>query len=120
MYYQKLIGQKIGRWTVLSVDDHGRDKHTRMLCRCECGKIKSVDAYSLCHHLTLSCGECNTIVDEENHKRCIMKNGVSFLFDPEDENLIRTHMPDVASDADTEEMLGTTVDGTFSVSVTVE
>lgn len=50
-----------------------------------------MDAYSLCHHLTLSCGECNTIVDEENHKRCIMKNGVSFLFDSEDENLIRTH-----------------------------
>lgn len=91
MYYQKMPGQKIGRWTVLEVDEHGRDKHTKMLCRCECGKIKSVDAYSLYHHLTYSCGECNTIVDEGNYKRCIMKNGVSFLFDPEDEDLVKTH-----------------------------
>ena len=80
MYYHELIGQTIGKWTVLGVSDHGTDKHTKMLCRCECGTLRAVDAYSLKHRLTLSCGKCKKIIPEGNHMRCTMKNGASFMY----------------------------------------
>lgn len=91
MYYQNLINQKIGKWHVLQVDEHGTGKHTKMLCRCECGREKSVDAYSLYHGLTNSCGKCSQIIEEDGHMRCITKSGASFIFDKIDEPLVRSH-----------------------------
>lgn len=85
MTYKDLIGRKIGRWTVLDVDSHGTNIHTKMLCRCSCGTVKSVDAYNLRHGISRSCGKCNLIIKDGDHMRCFMKNGTSFLFDAEDE-----------------------------------
>ena len=91
MYYHELSGQTIGKWTVLGVSDHGTDKHTKMLCRCECGTLRAVDAYSLKHRLTLSCGKCKKIIPEGDHMRCTMKNGASFIFDIKDMDIVKNH-----------------------------
>ena len=96
MYYHSLAGQTIGRWTVLSVNDHGADKKTKMLCRCECGTMRAVNAYSLKHRLTLSCGKCKQITSEGDHMRCTMKNGASFIFDIEDMEVVQSHTWSVA------------------------
>lgn len=96
MYYQNLINQKIGKWHVLQADEHGSGKHTKMLCRCECGRERAVDAYSLYHGLTNSCGQCNQIISENDYMRCIMKNGASFIFDKVDEALVKEHTWSVA------------------------
>ena len=62
-----------------------------MLCRCDCGTLRSVDCYSLKHNLTQSCGKCKTIVKEDDYMRCIMENGASFIFSPEDIELVKNH-----------------------------
>lgn len=92
MHYKDLIGQKVGSWTVLDVDTHGTKTHTSLLCKCDCGTVASVDAYSLRHNLTKSCGKCNRIISEETHMRCFMKNGMSFIFDTEDEPVVRKYI----------------------------
>ena len=91
MYYTSLINQKIGKWTVLGVDSHGTGQKTKMLCRCDCGTIRSVDCYSLKHKLTYSCGKCKTIVKEDDYMRCIMDNGASFIFSPQDLEVVKSH-----------------------------
>ena len=48
-----IIGQKFGRWTVLK-EDKSRPRY--VICRCECGTIKSVFSGSLRQGMTLSCG----------------------------------------------------------------
>ncbi len=62
-----------------------------MLCRCDCGTVRAVDTYSLYHGLTNSCGKCCRIISEEGYRRCILKNGTSFIFDPQDEWLVKQH-----------------------------
>ena len=91
MYYQKLIGQKIGKWQVLSLATHGSNKHTKMYCRCDCGALKAVDAYSLKHELTLSCGHCKKIIKENDYMRCINSDGTSFIFDDIDLEIVKQH-----------------------------
>ena len=91
MYYKEMPGQRVGNWTVVDVDTSNPSGKTRMICTCDCGTVASVDAYSLHHHLTHSCGHCKRIVPESNYMRCIMKNGASFIFDAEDEPLIKSH-----------------------------
>ena len=95
MYYHDLIGTRIGKWTVLGIGEKANGK-VRMRCRCDCGRIKNVDSYLLKHGLSQSCGRCSTVISEGNHKRCIMKNGASFIFDPEDEHLVRQHTWSIA------------------------
>lgn len=90
IYYQKLIGRKVGHWAVLSVAECGHGK-TKMLCRCDCGAVHAVDSYSLFHGLTQSCGRCSRIIRENGYMRCVMRNGTSFIFDPGDENIVRQH-----------------------------
>lgn len=96
MYYQKMIGLKIKEWKVIGVSDHGANKQTKMLCQCSCGTIRKVDAYSLKHGFTNSCGKCKKIVEEENYLRCIMKNGTSFIFDQKDIELVKSHSWSIA------------------------
>ena len=92
MYYQKLIGQKYGRWTVIGIAQCAKNgQKSRMLCKCDCGTVKTIDSYSLTHNGTFSCGKCRTIISEGDHKRYIMKNGASFIFDNDDEALISKH-----------------------------
>lgn len=94
MYYKNLSGRRYGKWVVLdsyeSVTD-SKARHTKVLCRCDCGNVKMVDSYSLTHGDTFSCGKCNTITDEGDYKRCTMLNGTSFIFDPEDEEIVRRY-----------------------------
>lgn len=53
------IGQTFGSWTVIC--DAPRDKgyRKRWMCRCKCGKEKTVDQYSLTSGDTTSCGCAN-------------------------------------------------------------
>lgn len=51
-----LLGQKFGRWTVLESAPTGKDRHTRWLCRCECGIEKVVRTNGLRMGHSTSCG----------------------------------------------------------------
>lgn len=51
-----LTGQKFGRWTVVGTDKREYGKHTRYICKCECGTEKSVSGPSLKIGSSLSCG----------------------------------------------------------------
>lgn len=51
-----LTGMKFGKWTVIELTDKGNRKETRWLCKCDCGKIKSVDSACLRNGKTKSCG----------------------------------------------------------------
>lgn len=50
-----LTGQKFGRWTVLERGESVK-RETHWICRCECGKVKSVSSKNLRNHKTESCG----------------------------------------------------------------
>ena len=50
-----LSGQKFGRWTVLGKSDKKQGK-TSYLCKCSCGKIKTVTSDTLLNGHSLSCG----------------------------------------------------------------
>lgn len=50
-----LVGQRIGRWTVLGYSHHC-GKHSYFLCRCECGTERAVLRYSLTSGKSYSCG----------------------------------------------------------------
>lgn len=50
-----LTGQKFGRWTVLERGENVK-RETHWICRCECGKVKSVSSKNLRNHKTESCG----------------------------------------------------------------
>ena len=95
MYYKELIGTQVNQWTVLGKDENSSSK-TKMICRCSCGRIRSVDGYSLKHGLTKSCGKCSLITDEGDHMRCTLKNGTSFLFDRDDLDLVESHTWSIA------------------------
>lgn len=64
-----MTGQRYGMWTVLRKDDSESTtskRGARWICRCDCGKEKSVLGYSLRRGTTTSCGCQNgksTIVD---------------------------------------------------------
>lgn len=55
-----LIGHKFGRWTVLDVADDrispSGEAQKMLLCKCECGTVKSVNMKNLMRGLTKSCG----------------------------------------------------------------
>lgn len=51
-----LIGQTIGRLTVLSPTDPNPQGHPRMLCECACGNVTKVKRTSLTQGRTKSCG----------------------------------------------------------------
>ena len=63
-----LVGRRFGHWTVLEQDlsDQSTSKRgARWLCKCDCGRIKSVLGYSLKDGRTTSCGcqSRNRIID---------------------------------------------------------
>lgn len=52
-------GDRFGRWVLVSRAPTRRERgsnHSRWLCRCDCGKTRSLTATSLKHRRTLSCG----------------------------------------------------------------
>lgn len=51
-----LVGMKFGRLTVIRKASDGSVSRAKWLCRCDCGKEKSVLGSNLRHGRTLSCG----------------------------------------------------------------
>ena len=62
-----LTNQKFGKLTVLYRTIPPNDRGTYWVCKCDCGKIKSIDAISLIHNRSKSCG-CSI---QDNAKRYI-------------------------------------------------
>lgn len=57
MQEKNIIGQQFGYWTVLSKDDSYRSsKHSKWICRCRCGTIRSVYKTTLLSGRSKSCG----------------------------------------------------------------
>jgi hypothetical protein len=67
-----LVGQKIGRLTVLSKASRGRGSGVYWECRCECGALVNVRAHSLTSGHTKSCGCLNKDIITK-HGQC--RNG---------------------------------------------
>lgn len=61
-----MVGQPYGRWTVLSYS-HTKGPHKYYNCRCECGKERPVQGWSLVYGKTLSCGCLRKEVNSELH-----------------------------------------------------
>ena len=61
-YQQKLYGDLIGkkfpnsRLTVLAIDTESESKNTKLICKCDCGAVRSILAYNLKSGHTQSCG----------------------------------------------------------------
>lgn len=53
-----LTGQVFGKWTVLERAERDGGGKQRWLCRCPCGKEKTIDAYSLRSSDTKQCKRC--------------------------------------------------------------
>jgi len=74
-----LIGEKFGRWIVLSFDHHhwdskGRDQGIWWKCRCECGTEKAVRGSSLKNKTSQSCG---CLLKDVQRKRLQLPKGIA-------------------------------------------
>jgi hypothetical protein len=69
--FHDLTGRQFGRWTVLGLAPDVRPGITRWLCRCQCGKERSVLGSSLPSGTSRSCG-ClkNEIQGHEGQSKC--------------------------------------------------
>ena len=66
--FEDLSGKRYGKLVVLNLDENqekGKDKG--WICRCDCGKIKTVTSYHLKSGHTTSCG-CNRAIDIQGKK----------------------------------------------------
>lgn len=102
-----LTGNVYGRLTVLQRDSEGesnyKDKSSRWLCQCTCGKVKSVSSPKLRSGNTSSCGCLNSQLVKERSKKYNSYNltgefgvgytssGIEFYFDLEDYEKIKEH-----------------------------
>lgn len=50
------VGDRFGRWTVLTESGRSADRGLRYLCRCDCGVERSVPAHGLRKRTSRSCG----------------------------------------------------------------
>lgn len=51
-----MIGKQFGRWTVTCIDEFSSKKALKYICKCECGKIKSIAGAELRRGRSKSCG----------------------------------------------------------------
>ena len=51
-----MVGQKIGRWTVIDRDTSVDSPKAYWICECDCGEIKSIKGKYLRNGDTKSCG----------------------------------------------------------------
>jgi len=52
-----ILGNKFGKWTVLELDVDSADKnYIKFICKCDCGKTKSVYKHHLTSNQSTSCG----------------------------------------------------------------
>ena len=55
-----LTGQKFGKWTVLKELPKDPNRYgVRLLCRCECGTERTIEASELTHKRTTMCSDCS-------------------------------------------------------------
>ena len=66
---KELIGRKIFELTVIGVEDV--DGHTRCVCRCSCGKIKTYDSCHLSIGKFKSCGCKQAMYKQRARRRCV-------------------------------------------------
>lgn len=66
-----MTGKQIGDWTVLRRDEARSGKYAYWICKCKCGKIKSVNGSSLRSGDSTGCGCERT----EKIRRLMKKNG---------------------------------------------
>lgn len=67
----KLEGQKFGRLLVVKKMNNDKWRHSRWLCKCDCGKEKIILGYNLQDGHTKSCG----CLSRENSVQCNTKHG---------------------------------------------
>lgn len=58
MEYKDLTGQKFGKLTVIMRSYIDKGKHTKWLCKCDCGNEKIIQGNHLTDGSTRSCGHC--------------------------------------------------------------
>jgi hypothetical protein len=99
---QLIPGKRLGRWEVLELLRPNKNGvKGRVLARCECGTVKDVDANSLLHGGTTSCGCWNRDYNRKLHtKYGDGKNRGTRLFRIWWEIKMRCHHPDYAAYAD--------------------
>lgn len=71
MRLKDLTGQRFGRLVVIHREENYKDGNVRWLCKCDCGKYKTVFRSSLCSGLTKSCG---CLLDERRRKSHLKHN----------------------------------------------
>src|SRR5438034_6367232 len=64
-----ILGQKIGRWTILSRRWEPQGKRTFLLCRCDCGTEKEVERRSILDGRSTSCGCYCSEASTRYHKK---------------------------------------------------
>lgn len=63
------IGDHFGHWTVIG----SSNRHSYVLCRCDCGKEKEVYVYNLLRGQSLSCGCHRQDKNPEKYQRSLIK-----------------------------------------------
>ena len=87
---EDIVGEKFGQLVVLSYS-HFEDGQRFYLCRCDCGKERTVARSYLLSKSTTTCGDCTRIEKEEDHYRYYCHNGDSWIFDDDDLEFVKQH-----------------------------
>jgi hypothetical protein len=73
-----ILGNKFGKWTVLDLDVDSADKnYIKFICKCDCGKTKSVYKHHLTSNQSTSCGCSRKNRSNWKPRKDIKKNGGS-------------------------------------------
>lgn len=85
-----IVGRKFGKWKVLKSAGKYNANQQAFLCRCECGNESILPRQSLTRGLSTSCGHCRKpwIEKENDYCRYYCGDGKSFIFSPEDSDLV--------------------------------
>ena len=93
-----LIGERVGSLEVMEYigflppDSRGK-RQSAYLCKCDCGNLTVASRNHLKAGFRRTCGNCNPtrIEKEDSHYRYYCGNGESWIFSPEDLELVKAH-----------------------------
>lgn len=71
-----ITGQKFGKLLVLKRE---ANIGTKWVCQCDCGNIKIIEGYNLRSGFTQSCGCINYSIGEQNIKKILDENNISYI-----------------------------------------